>query len=208
MFTGIIEATSRIRSILASDGKKIITIERPMLFEDIKTGSSIACDGICLTVLSFDPGTFTVEVMQETLRKSTANSWRAGTLLNLERAMMPGGRLDGHWVQGHIDRSAKVLEHSRKGSTDYLRFRLEREDQTLVVPQGSIAVNGTSLTISELDSSSLSVALIGHTLENTNLKILKTGDVVNLEFDVLAKYIKRLYEGKKLSGEWLNEQGF
>ncbi|MDZ4182512.1 MAG: riboflavin synthase [Candidatus Cloacimonadaceae bacterium] len=208
MFTGIIEAVSRIKTILPSEGKKLITIERPATFTDLKTGNSIACDGICLTVTKFDPGTFSVEVMNETLRKSTAGVWLGGTLLNLERALRLGDRLDGHWVQGHIDHSAKLLARSRKGSTDYLRFGIGREDQTLVVPQGSIAVNGISLTISELDSSGFSVALIGHTLDNTNLKLLKPGDAVNLEFDVLAKYIKRLFEGNKLSGEWLNEQGF
>ncbi|MDP2173215.1 MAG: riboflavin synthase [Candidatus Cloacimonadaceae bacterium] len=208
MFTGIIEATAQIKSIVASEGKKILTIQRPAVFDDIKTGSSIACNGICLTVTSFDNNTFSVEVMIETMRKSTASNWQRGTLLNLERALMPSGRLDGHIVQGHIDRSAKVLEKSRKGITDYLRFRLEREDFALVAPQGSIAINGISLTIANLNSTSFSVALIGHTLENTNLSTLQPGDEVNLEFDVLAKYIKRIQEGNKLSGEWLHEQGF
>jgi len=192
MFTGIIDAQSKLLSVQSQSGKKLLCISKPDSFSDLKSGSSIACDGICLTVLEYDSRSFKVEIMNETLQKSTAKSWQPGRILNLERALQIGSRLDGHWLQGHIDRELRLISHHKLNNTDYLRFELQNADRALVVPQGSIALNGTSLTIADLKSDSFSVALIGHTLSNSNLSSLKPGDKVNVEYDILGKYVLRI----------------
>lgn len=194
MFTGIIEAQSKILSLSSLSGKKLVTIARPEMFTDIAIGSSIACDGICLTVMQFDSGSFMVELMNETVQKSTAKSWQVNRILNLERAMLLGGRLDGHWLQGHVDRELRVITQQKINATAYLRFQLVNMDRALMVPQGSVAINGTSLTIAELRPDRFSVALIGHTLNGTNLAALRSGDHVNVEYDILGKYLLRQKE--------------
>ncbi len=208
MFTGIIQATSSVIRVVPSSGVKVITVRRPPSFADIKTGASIACDGICLTVIRFSEASFEVEVMAETLAKTTAGSWNTNTLLNLEPALKIGDRLDGHWVQGHIDRGSKLLETTTKGATSWLRFALDSRDRELLVPQGSIAVNGVSLTISDLSSASFSVALISHTLHASNLSALAPGAPVNLEYDILGKYVRALHKTGSLSLESLYEKGY
>ncbi|HNT52447.1 MAG TPA: riboflavin synthase [Candidatus Syntrophosphaera sp.] len=192
MFTGIIQATAPVLRSVPSGGLRLVTVERPAAFSDLAIGASIACDGICLTVLSCDARAFTVEIAQETWRKTTASAWNAGTLLNLEPALRLGDRLDGHWVQGHVDRTTKLLETKTVSATLYLRFALDSRDRALVVPQGSIAVNGVSLTIADLAPASFSVALIAHTLKHSNLTRLQIGSAVNLEFDILGKYVRAL----------------
>lgn len=189
MFTGIIEAQGIIQSISAQSGKKLLSISRPLSFDDLKIGASIACDGICLTVLSFDAKSFKVEIMNETIQKSTAKSWVLNRSLNLERALQLGGRLDGHWLQGHVDRELRIVSSPTINGTDYLRIETVNADRGLLVPQGSIAINGVSLTIAELISGYFSIALIGHTLAGTNLSKLKAGAKVNVEYDILGKYI-------------------
>lgn len=189
MFTGIIEAQGIIQAISSQSGKKLLSISRPPNFDDLKIGASIACDGICLTVLSFDAKSFKVEIMNETLQKSTAKSWLVNRSLNLERAMLFGGRLDGHWLQGHVDRELRVISRQNFSGTEYLKIELHNSDRGLLVPQGSIAINGVSLTIAELKSDHFSIALIGHTLQSTNLSAVKPGDRVNVEYDILGKYI-------------------
>ncbi|MFO7660596.1 MAG: riboflavin synthase [Candidatus Cloacimonadaceae bacterium] len=208
MFTGIIEAFEPVKTINKSSGKTLLTISRPQIFTDLKAGGSIACNGICLTVTEFDNASFTVEIMNETMQKTTANKWLSGEKLNLERALQVGSRLDGHWVQGHIDTTSALLETKTVNSTLYLTFALPAQDKALVVPQGSIAVNGVSLTIAELKENRFSVALIGHTLENTNLKQLSLGSKVNLEYDVIGKYILRNKQQTFLNQEFLHENGF
>jgi riboflavin synthase len=194
MFTGIIEAVSQITSIRQSEGKALITISRPQDFTDLKISSSIAVNGICLTVTEFLTDRFTVQVMRETLQKTTAAGWKTGDKVNLERALEIGSRLDGHWVQGHVDKTSALLESRILGGTLYLAFALDSTDQPLVVPQGSIAINGVSLTISELKANRFSVALISHTIENTILFNLPIGSKVNIEFDVIGKYLLRMKE--------------
>lgn len=208
MFTGIIQATAKILRVVPSGGVRKVSIQRPAAFSELREGASIACDGICLTVTGFNQASFEVEVMAETLAKSTAGAWNTNTLLNLEPALKLGEHLDGHWVQGHIDRVTKLLETSTKADTTRLRFSLDSRDRELLVPQGSIAVNGVSLTVSELDPSSFCVALISHTLKHTNLSQLVPGAAVNLEYDVLGKYIRALHQSSSLSLESLHEKGF
>ncbi len=193
MFTGIVETTSRVMRTLNSSGLKAITIELPKSFNDLKKGSSIACDGICLTVTQLNTDSFNVEIMQETVQKTTAGNWNKGTILNLERALKLEDHLDGHLVLGHIDRTTTLLEKKTISATTYLRFSLDSRDRELVVKQGSVALNGVSLTVAELNSSSFTVALISYTLETTNLRYLSPGANVNLEYDIIGKYIQNLY---------------
>lgn len=189
MFTGIIEATAMILAFKADKGNKLVSISRPPLFDDIKLGSSIACNGICLTVLDFGPESFTVQVMRETLSKSNASDWKIGDILNLERALKLGDRLDGHWVMGHVDRSVKFLRKELRGNTPYYHFELPPQDRKYLIPQGSITIDGTSLTVAELHTRDFAIALISHTTDNTRMNLLKSGDLVNLEYDAMGKYI-------------------
>ncbi len=208
MFTGIIEAVREIKAVRQVSGKTHVTLARPRGFTDIKNGSSIACSGICLTVIEYAAESFTVEIMNETLQKTTAGKWMSGNPVNLERALQVGSRLDGHWVQGHVDTITALLETKTRNSTLYLTFALPSQDKMLVVPQGSIAINGVSLTIAELKPDRFTVALIGHTVTNTNLAKLSIGNKVNLEYDILGKYLLRKNDNSALSMESLNEQGF
>lgn len=189
MFTGIIEATEKIISIQHFGRKKLISISKPEIFNDIEIGSSIACDGICLTIVKLDNRTFTVEIMNETIQKTTAKNWSINKLLNLERALTITSRLNGHFVQGHIDRELRLISHLIIEGTSYLRFEFPFRKKELIVPQGSIALNGVSLTIAEIRNEYFSVAIIGHTLEHTNLNTIKPGEMVNVEFDIIGKYI-------------------
>lgn len=189
MFTGIIEATENIISIQHFGRKKLISISKPAIFSDIEIGSSIACDGICLTIVKLDNRTFTVEIMNETIQKTTAKNWSINKLLNLERALTITSRLNGHFVQGHIDRELRLISHLIIEGTSYLRFEFPFRKKELIVPQGSIALNGVSLTIAEIRNEYFSVAIIGHTLEHTNLNTIKPGEMVNVEFDIIGKYI-------------------
>ncbi len=191
MFTGIIEAISPIQSIRRESGTSYISIKRPLSFDDLKIGSSIACNGICLTVLQLDEASFTTQISQETIIKSNAASWKNGELLNLERALKLGDRLDGHWVLGHIDRTVKFLRKEQRGNTSYYHFDLPPQDRQLMIPQGSIAINGISLTVAGLSTREFYVALIEHTIEHSNLPLLKAGSLVNLEYDALGKYLLR-----------------
>ncbi len=208
MFTGIIEAVSPIISLNDRGGKRYLKLQRPPSFENIKEGDSIACDGICLTVISLDKSSFEVELMAETLKKSTAASWKTGSKINLERALRVGDRLDGHWVQGHIDSVLTLKQIRTIDQTPYYYFNYPKEDAELLVPQGSICLNGVSLTLAELNPTSFAVALIGHTLQNSNLSLLSVGAKVNVEYDILGKYILRKQQLKPISEEWLHEQGF
>jgi len=205
MFTGIILTTSRILRTVPSAGAKIISIQRPKALGEIKFGASIACDGICLTVTGFSETSFEAEVMAETLSKTTAGSWNTNTIVNLEPALRIGDRLDGHWVQGHIDRVSTLLESKTQGATTWLRFELDSRDRALMVPQGSVAINGVSLTISELKPTSFTIALISLTRQHTNLGQLAPGAKVNLEYDVLGKYARALHETGSLKLEGLYE---
>lgn len=208
MFTGIIEASATLRGINSTNNGYILSISRPASFSDLREGASIACNGICLTVLSFDDSRFTCQIMNETRMKTNAKDWQIGDSINLERALRVGDRMDGHWVQGHIDKVLPLNRIQTMGATIYLWFKYPPEDQNLLVPQGSISLNGVSLTLAKLDNQSFAVAIINHTMQNTNLPLLKPGSPVNIEYDVLGKYLNRSGNKSKISKEWLYENGF
>jgi riboflavin synthase len=210
MFTGIIEKIGTIRQIRDWGGTKQIRLDNPFTGEEIKLGDSIACNGICLTVIEKSGIGLEVEIMHETLTKTTAMNWQAGDRLNLERAMKSDGRFDGHIVQGHVDTTGKVISTRNIDQTLYLEISFPQQHAGLLIPQGSIAINGVSLTIAGLKDKSFQVALIGYTLAHTNISDCRAGDEVNLEFDVLGKYVQRQLQtkGSNITESWLHEQGF
>jgi riboflavin synthase len=210
MFTGIIEKIGTIRQIRDWGGTKQIRLDNPFGNDEVKLGDSISCNGICLTVIEKSGIGLEVEIMHETLLKTTAKLWEAGDRLNLERAMKSDGRFDGHIVQGHVDTTGKVISSKNMDQTLYLEISFPQENSGLLVPQGSIAINGVSLTIAELKDKSFHVALIGYTLSHTNISDCRTGDEVNLEFDILGKYVQRQLQvkGSNITESWLHEQGF
>ena len=210
MFTGIVEEVGKLSRLKSSGELRYITIDCRNIQDGLILGASICCNGICLTVNNFDDKSITVAAMPETIKKTNAASWHVGTLINLERALTLQSRLDGHLVQGHVDTVAKVKRLDLRNNTAYLNILLPREFSHLVVKQGSIAVDGVSLTASSLEESFFTVSLVEYTLQHTSLKTLKAGDKVNLEFDIIGKYIMRKIDAKEksLSEKKLHEMGY
>ena len=194
MFTGIIESIGEIVSLEKQGTNLNITI-RSSFTSELKIDQSVAHNGVCLTVVAINGTYYTITAIDETLKKSNLGVLKVGDLVNLERSMRLGDRLDGHIVQGHVDQTAtctKVLEAD--GSWVYT-FSYTAEKHNVTVEKGSITVNGVSLTVVDSKESAFSVAIIPYTYENTNFKTIDVGTTVNLEFDVIGKYVKRLTEG-------------
>ena len=190
MFTGIIENLAKIISINKSKSNLDITISSSLTSE-FKIDQSISHNGICLTVINIDGNNYTVTAIEETINKTTINSWKKGDFVNLERAMKLGDRLDGHMIQGHIDQIGTCVDVTTKdGSWEYA-IQYEKSEN-LTVEKGSIAVNGVSLTVIDSKTNSFKVAIIPYTYEHTNFKTLRKGDLINLEFDILGKYLYKM----------------
>src|SRR6266850_2237558 len=194
MFTGIIEEVGRVQSAVRRRGALRVRIHRPGSQRDLARGDSIAVDGVCLTVVARGRDWFEAEVSPETCRRSTLGAARAGRSVNLERPLAASGRLGGHFVQGHVDASGSVRSIRRAGAFVEMAFGYPAALRGLLVEKGSIAVNGVSLTIASMTSTAFTAALIPHTLEGTNLGTLKPSDAVNLEVDILAKYVRALLD--------------
>ncbi|WP_425953598.1 riboflavin synthase [Xylanimonas sp. McL0601] len=195
MFTGIVEELGRVRALdHGTDGRDaVLTIDATHTTQDVRHGASIAVDGVCLTVTTLDDdGSFTADVMPQTLRLTTLGTLRAGDPVNLERAVPAGGRLDGHIVQGHVDGTATLTSRRPGPRWDELTFDLPTHLHRYVAPQGSIALAGVSLTVTHVTDTGFGVALIPTTLAATTLGTLRPGDHVNVEVDVLAKYVERM----------------
>ena len=194
MFTGIIEAMGKVTNIVNGPDSAQLTIESTGFFSDIKLGDSIAVNGCCLTAVTNTPDQFTVDVMKQTLALTNIGSLEIGSVVNLEKAMKVSDRLGGHIVQGHVDSTATLAAINQGADWYELVFNVPANYLKYMQAQGSITINGVSLTIAKLsdDDKQLSVWLIPETLKRTNLSALKVGDVVNLEVDVLAKYVERI----------------
>lgn len=198
MFTGLIEEVGTVTAVTpssAADGRGDavrITVHAPLVTEDAKLGDSIAVDGVCLTVISNEDGSFSADVMQETLRRSRLGSYRSGDQVNLERALLAGARLGGHIVQGHVDGVGELLSRVSTEHWDILRFALPPSLSPYVVEKGSIAVNGTSLTVSSVQDGWFEVSLIPTTLAATTAGTLEVGSESNFEVDILAKYVEKM----------------
>lgn len=181
MFTGIIEATAKVKKII----KTGIVLERPTMFTDIKIGSSIAVSGVCLSVVAFDKTSMTFDVVPTTFSKTKLGSLKAGDSLNVERAMKADGRFEGHIVTGHCERVGEVVDFSR----GILTILIPSSLKPFIVPHGSITIDGVSLTVASFTKNHVTVALIPHTLKHSTLGSLKKGDSVNIETDILGRYV-------------------
>lgn len=205
MFTGLIEEVSKIKDIKITDkGAKIFFSAS---FNDIKEGDSIALNGACLTVTPIGNDLFCADVMNETLNLTNLSKLKKGDLINLERALQIKDRLAGHIVLGHVDCIACVCDIKNDGFSKRIKFSC---DTDLIIQKGSIAINGVSLTVANLYNEGFEVSLIPETTDKTNLKNLKIGDTVNIEYDVLGKYIKKFTQSKKekITLDFLKENGF
>lgn len=191
MFTGIIEAVGKVEKIERSGSNIHFTLSCPFT-DELKIDQSLAHNGCCLTVVEISGDQYSVTAIDETLEKTNLGKWETGTIVNLERCMKMDGRLDGHIVQGHVDKTAEVLSIENKDGSYFLTFEYDKNGDFVTVPQGSVTVNGISLTVAKSEDFRFSVAIIPYTWEFTNMKHLKPGDIVNLEFDIIGKYISKL----------------
>lgn len=190
MFTGIIEAPGEIREIMQKGTNVHFTIASS-ISGALKIDQSVAHNGTCLTVVALGEGTHTVTAIEETLKRTSLGDWSVGSIVNLERAMKADARLDGHMVQGHVDATAVCTEVEILDGSWYYRFKYEPTEEHLLVDKGSVCINGVSLTVVEPVEDRFAVAIIPYTYEHTNFKELEVGDRVNLEFDIIGKYIAR-----------------
>jgi riboflavin synthase len=205
MFTGIVEEIGTVRET----GRDLLGIEAQKVLEGTRRGDSIAVNGVCLTVVSLENRRFTVNVMPETLRRTNLGGLSYGDQVNLERALVSGGRLSGHFVQGHVDDTGEVLSVTREETARMVRISAPAGLMRYVVARGFIAVDGVSLTVANLDDFSFLVSLVAYTMGHTTLEGKSLGDAVNLEADILAKYVEKLTgRQKRLDSEFLREYGF
>ena len=212
MFTGIIEETGFVEDITRLESGIELNILCQKITEDIKTGDSIAVNGCCQTVISFDKNSFKTQLSTETLSVTAFDNIKAGARLNLERALLPTGRMGGHIVQGHIDCKGKFLKQVSAGNFHELYFKIPQKACRYAVYKGAIAINGVSLTIASIDGDILKCAIIPYTFYNTNLSELKSGEYVNVETDILGRYIEKLMSlnnnSSNITENFLQENGF
>lgn len=193
MFTGIIEAVGKVVSITPSGSNIDVWVDSPITHE-LKIDQSVAHNGVCLTVVAIDGNKYKVTAVDETLRKTNLSTWQAGTMLNLERAMKVGDRLDGHFVQGHVDAVATCIEKQTLDGSWLYRFRFPEKYASLVIEKGSVCLNGVSLTAFNIGRDELTVTIIPYTYHHTNFQQIEEGTVINIEYDVLGKYMLRMQE--------------
>lgn len=198
MFTGIITDIGTVREIRAG-GDTTFVIATQLDLSDLALGASIACAGVCLTAIDRGEDWFAVQVSAETLARSTLKDWRVGTQINLERALKAGDELGGHIVSGHVDAVAEIVERRREGDSERFSFRVPDAFARAVAPKGSVALDGVSLTVNEVQGNRFGVNLIPHTLAHTTFGAAKVGDRVNFEIDMLARYVARL-TGQTIAG--------
>ena len=206
MFTGIVEEIGKIESI--SQGK--LTISAHKVLENVGLGDSIAVNGVCLTLINYTNYSFSLETMPETIKRTNLGRLTVGKRVNLERALLAGGRLGGHFVQGHIDGTGQVIALRPEGEALLVRCQAPAELSRYIVEKGFIAIDGVSLTVVHRDTNSFSVSIVSYSRQNTILGYLQTGDIVNLEVDILAKYVESINSNKVpgITMEFLAEHGF
>jgi riboflavin synthase len=192
MFTGIIETLGTLVEAKKDKENLHLTVQTPLTSE-LKIDQSVAHNGVCLTVVSKTDTAYTVTAIQETCLKTNIESWAVGDAINLERAMVLGARLDGHIVQGHVDQTGICTEIKEANGSWYFSFEYDASLHNITIEKGSITVNGVSLTVVNSNANSFSVAIIPYTYEHTNFQTFKVGTQVNLEFDVIGKYVSRLH---------------
>ena len=210
MFTGIIEETGVITNIRPSGRSSRITISATGILSDMKSGDSINTNGVCLTVTEFTPKTFTVDVMPETMQRTAFHELKTGSRVNLERALRLTDRIGGHLVSGHVDGTGTINRIKKDENAIWLTILAGKPILRYVVEKGSIAIDGISLTIASVDEHSFKVSIIPHTLNETTILDRKVGDTVNLECDIIGKYVEKLRDRKmeNLDMNFLAENGF
>ena len=192
MFTGIIETLGIVKEIQKDGGNLHLTISSDIT-KELKIDQSVAHNGVCLTVVAIDNDNYTVTAIKETIYKTTLGEWQVGDLVNLERAMKLGDRLDGHIVQGHVDQTGVCKSITEANGSWYFSFEYNSQLNNITIEKGSITVNGVSLTVVDSKKNQFSVAIIPYTHEHTNFNTFEVGTRINLEFDVIGKYVSRLY---------------
>ena len=190
MFTGIIESLGKITNVNVDRGNIDFTIESD-ISRELKVDQSISHNGVCLTVTELSDNSHTVTAVKETLDKSSLKNFAVNDLVNLERAMKLGERLDGHLVQGHVDGVAKCTDVSVNDGSWIYKFEFNVANEMLLIEKGSVCINGVSLTVFDIEKNTFKVTIIPYTYENTSFKVLKEGDLVNIEFDMIGKYLAR-----------------
>ncbi len=213
MFTGIVEEIGVVRNISRGANGATLTVECSTILEDIKIGDSVSINGVCETVVSFDSKSFVVQISDETLSVTNFSKIKNGDFVNLERALMLNSRLGGHIVSGHIDTQAQIVSIEKLADFYNISLRLPNEILKYVVYKGSIAVNGISLTVADIENNICKIAIIPHTFNNTNFKYLNIGDFVNIETDILARYVEKMLSANdnnssKIDMSFLQENGF
>ncbi|MCM1132512.1 MAG: riboflavin synthase [Ruminococcus flavefaciens] len=211
MFTGIIEEIGTVREVRRNGSNSFIRIQAEKVLSDVRIGDSIAVNGVCLTVTEYDGGIFRADVMNETLSRSSLGSLRPGSSVNLERAMSAGGRFGGHIVSGHIDGTGTVIAIKNDGIAVWYTIKTDDSIMRYIIEKGSVAIDGISLTVAKVGADNFSVSIIPHTASQTILSYRKIGDIVNLENDIVGKYVEKLMNPAKNSGidmAFLAERGF
>ncbi len=214
MFTGIIEEVGKVTSIREERGTRRLTVAASQLIKELKKGDSIAVSGVCLTTMELTPNSVAFDLAEETWNRTSFSRIQAGALVNLELPMRADGRFGGHVVQGHVDGTGEFLALDRiPGAEDYwLQIRIPADLARYVIFKGSLSIEGISLTVAKIEGTEVAVAIIPHTAEMTNLRSLKPGDPVNLEVDMIAKYVEKMMKGESANApitlEHLVEQGF
>lgn len=212
MFTGIIEEIGIVKSLTPKTNGAEIIVACNKILEDVNIGDSIAINGVCQTVIRYSVSEFAAEISDETLNVTTLGSLKSGDTVNLERALTLSSRLGGHIVSGHVDCKGKFTNIEKLSDFYNLSFEIPEEQEKYVVYKGSITINGISLTVAEIECNIVKVAIIPHTFNNTNLKDLKIGEEVNIETDILGKYVEKFLSAKDnkkgISMDFLQENGF
>jgi riboflavin synthase len=214
MFTGIIEEVGRVTSITNENENRRLTVAASHLSKELKKGDSIAVSGVCLTAVEITSNSFSADLAEETWNRTSFSRIKSGALVNLELPMRADGRFGGHIVQGHVDGTGKFVALDEIPGADnyWLRIEIPSELARYVIFKGSLSIEGISLTVAKIEGTQVTVAIIPHTTEMTNLKSLKPGDPVNLEVDVIAKYVEKMIRGdsanSSITVEQLVEQGF
>lgn len=216
MFTGIIEEIGMIEQIKQSGDAIVMTIQSNKLLHDVQLGDSIAVNGVCLTVTSFDKSRFTVDLMPETVRNTSLRQLTRGSKVNLERAMAAGGRFGGHFVSGHVDGIGEIVKKDPQHNAIYYHIKTDKSLMKYILLKGSIAIDGTSLTVFGVTEDTFTISIIPHTLSETIIGTKGPGDIINIECDMIGKYIEQFIfqrfnqEGSKstITTSFLEDHGF
>jgi riboflavin synthase len=216
MFTGLIEEIGKVKRITTIPGGLRISFEAEKILDDLAVDHSVAVNGVCLTAVDVSRNEFIAEAVGETIRKSTISGLRTGNSVNLERAMRFGDRLGGHLVQGHVNGTGRITQFLQRGENWYLETEIPEALIRYVIPEGSIALDGISLTVADLEKTKIGVSVIPHTYNNTTLRFRKAGDKINIETDFLARYVENFLragknqatENETFSEDWFKKMGY